>query len=44
VILRFGDFELDEGVRELVAWMRGQKPADGVDGALSELTTRGLVV
>jgi dTDP-L-rhamnose 4-epimerase len=36
--------ELDEGVRELVAWMRGQKPADGVDGALSELTTRGLVV
>jgi dTDP-L-rhamnose 4-epimerase len=36
--------ELAEGVRELVEWMRDQRPKDRVDGALSELTRRGLVI
>ncbi len=32
-----------DGVRELVAWIRDQKPADRVEHALSELAERGLV-
>ena len=32
-----------DGVRDLVAWVRGQKPADNVGRALGELKERGLV-
>jgi dTDP-L-rhamnose 4-epimerase len=32
-----------EGVKDLVAWVRGQRPDDAVGKALGELTARGLV-
>jgi dTDP-L-rhamnose 4-epimerase len=31
------------GVKDLMAWVRGQRPADQVDRALAELNARGLV-
>ncbi len=33
----------EDGVKDLVAWVRAQKPVDKVDRAMSELTERGLV-
>ena len=32
-----------DGVRDLVAWMRGEKPIDRVSKAMDELTARGLI-
>jgi dTDP-L-rhamnose 4-epimerase len=35
---------LEEGLRDLAAWLEGQVANDGVDGALRELESRGLTV
>lgn len=34
--------DLDEGLQELVQWLRGQEASDGVDDAHAELARRGL--
>jgi dTDP-L-rhamnose 4-epimerase len=33
----------EDGVKDLVAWVRQQRPVDNVDRAMSELAARGLV-